>query len=331
MPCLVLTHNEGAVLVDFFRHYRAIGRMNFLVVDDRSDDGTFDFLMNQPDATIFRPKEGSNFAQHKREWRAILLDHFADDRWAIVPDVDEHLIWHDFETRSLHALLNDLESEGAEGLYCTMVDMYKSGPLAAQTYLGNRPLEDEFTLFDDPRLDPLSYRSTLAPHRFMQNWPTPRMFVHGGMRDRISRGQYKRNGLLAFLQKRLPTIRSVEPTGTGWFVESILKVLLRPEKGDMPALNMTKIPLVKWKSGSRFYSGQHALNRHYRLSKETGVLLHFPITKGEVGIRYNVDRGQHAANSAYYRGLLGVADQDISYEGTSEFRSSRDLSAFLRK
>ena len=115
MPCLVLTHNEGAVLVDFFRHYRAIGRMNFLVVDDRSDDGTFDFLMNQPDATIFRPKEGSNYAQHKREWRAILLDHFADDRWAIVPDVDEHLIWHDFETRSLHALLNDLESEGAEG------------------------------------------------------------------------------------------------------------------------------------------------------------------------------------------------------------------------
>jgi hypothetical protein len=332
--CLLLVHNENHILPDFFRFYRALGNIQFIVVDDRSDDGTAAYLSTQNDVLVFRPKEGSTYSAHKREWRAELLDHFANGAWALVPDADERLMWRDFETRPFQSLIADLEAEGAQAFYCTMVDMYKDGPLSGQVYSGVEPLEVEFPFYDDPLKDPVSHRFLAAPRRFVKRWPTPPMIMYGGMRDRVFLGTQDRQFPWArIVFAALPTIRNVQPKGAARLLEYGLRLILKRRDTGMPALNLTKVPLVKWRAGLRFYGGAHAISEVVRLSRETGVLLHFPITKGEFGVRYTAERGQHAEGGAYYQTILDRENPEgrtFSYSGSSRFARSGDLSAFLR-
>jgi hypothetical protein len=332
--CILLVHNEIHILPDFFRFYRAFGEIQFIVVDDRSDDGTAAYLATQTDVLVFRPKEGSTYSAHKREWRAELLDHFANGAWAIVPDADERLIWRDFETRPFQSLIADLDAEGAQGFYCTMVDMYKDGPLSGQVYSGAGPLEVEFPFYDDPQKDPSSHRFLAAPSRFVKRWPTPPMIMYGGMRDRMFSGtQARRSVWERFVFSVLPTIRNVQPEGLTRLFEYVLRRVMKRRYGGVPAINLTKIPLVRWRTGLSFYGGAHALSERMPLSQETGALLHFPITKGGVGVQYTAQRGQHTQGGAHYRSILdkeSPQDQTFSYSGSSRFAKSGDLGALLR-
>lgn len=92
--CLLLVHNEGTVIEPFLEHYRSFGDITFIVVDDRSNDGSTEYLMAQPDVTILAPKDGSTYAKLKREWRGQVLDQGADGRLILAPDADEHLVRH---------------------------------------------------------------------------------------------------------------------------------------------------------------------------------------------------------------------------------------------
>ena len=67
---IVLVHNEANLLPAFLDHYRAAGASSdgiaFLIVDDRSDDGTADILAAAPDVTVLRPRDNSTYKEHKR-------------------------------------------------------------------------------------------------------------------------------------------------------------------------------------------------------------------------------------------------------------------------
>src|SRR5690606_11798491 len=104
-------------------------------------DGSRAFLEAQRDVIIFEPIKGSSYSRDKRHWRAELLDQFCNGRWVVVPDVDEHLVFRDCETRRLPALITELEREGAEAFHATMVDMYRDQPL-------DRQIHDHATLLD---------------------------------------------------------------------------------------------------------------------------------------------------------------------------------------
>ncbi|MFZ5710654.1 MAG: glycosyltransferase family 2 protein [Pseudomonadota bacterium] len=58
-PCVLLVHNEMAVLPELLDHYRRCGPVSFLVVEDRSTDATPAFLAAQPDVTVFHPAAGT--------------------------------------------------------------------------------------------------------------------------------------------------------------------------------------------------------------------------------------------------------------------------------
>ncbi|MEM6462283.1 MAG: glycosyltransferase family 2 protein [Pseudomonadota bacterium] len=334
VACLVLLHNERNILPDFLRFYRDFGDIDFLIVDDRSDDGTAEYLSAQPDVTVFRPNNGSTYAKHKRDWRGEILDHYAHGNWVIVPDADERLIWQRFETRSFQRLRADLEAEGADALYCSMLDMYRDGPLSDQVYRGSDPLEVAFPLYDDPLKDPLSYRFLAAPSRFLRRWPTPTMIMYGGMRDRMFFGAYGRQYPWSRpLLSALPTIRDVQPAGRARVFEAILRLILKRRDTAMPAINLTKIPLLRWRAGMRFYGGAHAVSEHLRLARETGVLLHFPITRGDSGVRYTAERGQHTEGAAHYRAIVERNELNVRtlrYSGSSKYRTSDDLAVFIR-
>ena len=214
IPCVLLAHNEAHILGDFFRHYRDFGDISFLVVNDCSNDHTAELLHSAPDVTVFQPTKDSTYARHKRQWRQEILDIFGANRWCLVADADERLIWNGFETHTFRKLLSDLNAEGAEALVCTMIDMYRDGPITAQIYTGQEPLEQEFPLFDDATKDPLSYRLFLAPRFFRRQWPTPQMITVGGMRDRLFFSHNRRrNALITYAFAQLGAARNPNPTG----------------------------------------------------------------------------------------------------------------------
>lgn len=331
--CLFLTHNEGALLKDFVRYYRGFGSIHFIAIDDHSDDGSFEFLKKQKDVTLFRPVKGSTYKAHKRFWRASLLDRFSFDCWCLVLDVDERLVWHDMENRPFSRLLADLEKEGAEALFCTMVDMYADKPIAEHIYRGSDLLE-QFPYFDsaDPALG--NYRIVRTPSKFRKSWNCPPWQAQGGMRDRVFFGGlkgYLLPGRWLFYSHRFDHIHPFGAPGgllTAFsaFVRSLASKPLKKK------LNLTKIGLIKWRPGSLFNGGPHYVRPAHRLSKERGVLMHFAITDGLKKIDYLTKRGEHADGGYYYS---AIADQPQSaalnpvYEHSVRFCSSGDFGQLL--
>ena len=322
---IVLVHNEANLLPAFLDHYRAAGASSdgiaFLIVDDRSDDGTADILAAAPDVTVLRPRDNSTYKEHKREWRSQALDRVAAGRWILAPDVDELLVWHGWPSRSLAELIGTLEAESAAALYTVMLDMYADAPLTDHVYHGGS-LTDAFPFFDCPTLDPASTWMEQAPSRFRRNWPIPAMHVLGGMRQRLFSDEAPT--AMARIARRLHRRWNHRPGSTAHVSAGLWRGLTR-SRGAMPPLNLTKVPLVRWQTGLRFYGGAHAMNRVLPLGSERGVLLHFPITRGLEGLEYVTGRGQHADGSAYYRRLLDRAAVSPFYPGSRRLRSMSDL------
>ncbi|WP_341861145.1 glycosyltransferase family 2 protein [Gymnodinialimonas sp. 57CJ19] len=317
--CLLLVHNEGNLIEPFLEHYRSFGNITFIVIDDRSTDGSTEFLLAQPNVTVLAPKEGSTYAKHKREWRGQVLDEVADGRWILAPDADEHLFWHGAPERSFDDLIRVLDAEGAGALYAIMIDMYADRPLDEHVYTGGS-LSQSFPLFDDPRIDPAGTWMERGASRFLKNWPTPAVSVLGGMRQRLVDSQSSQLiPLRRFNRRLLGRLRDHQGMGSN-FGRALTK---HPKT--MPANLLTKLPLVKWKRGFRFYGGAHSLNAETAISSERAVLLHFPVTRGRDGLDSIVSRGQHSANSGHYRALLGVAEINPTYYGTRELTSLKDM------
>lgn len=316
---IVLVHNEANLLPAFLDHYRQMGDVTFLAVDDRSADGTGDILATAPDVTVLRPRAGSTYRAHKRDWRGQALDRAAAGRWILAPDVDELLVWRDWPTRGLSDVIADLDAEGAQALFAVMLDMYADAPLTEHIYRGG-PLPEAFPYFDCPARDPVSTWMEQAPSRFRRRWPTPAMHVLGGMRQRLFSDETV--PAVARLSRRFH--RHWDHRGDDNGLAGAWRMLTRA-RGAMPPLNLTKVPLVRWRTGLRFYGGAHAVDRALPLGTERGALLHFPVTRGLEGLEYTVGRGQHAAGSGYYKRLIDRAAVSPVYPGSRRLRGMDDL------
>lgn len=328
VPCVALTHNEMSILPEFLDHYRRLGPVQFVIVDDRSNDGSRQFLLDQRDVTLFEPKPGSTYAEHKRPWRRELLDVFAPDRWCLVPDIDEHLVFKDHETRKLDALISDLEAEGAEALHCIMLDMYADKPLSEHSYDGGGLLA-AFPMTDGPQ----AYALLPAPARYRRRYPTPLLLVYGGMRSRLFFSGAAPSHFQAALMSRFAGLDG--PFNPGAFRLGAAKAtrrLCRAWLGADP-FTSTKLTLLKWRRGLGFSGGSHSVTQHIPVSERAGALLHFKFTKGMGGLRYLADRSQHAGGARYYKRILEARTALMSspcYDGTLKVTGSASLSGFLR-
>ena len=101
---VALLRNEMYFLPEFLDHYRRLGVERFVFLNDRSSDGSLEFLTIQPDTVIvestrsfgeridlsmYSSVKGVRDFRMESLWRALLLDTFALDRWALHVDLDE--------------------------------------------------------------------------------------------------------------------------------------------------------------------------------------------------------------------------------------------------
>lgn len=328
MPCVVLAHNELLILPEFLRHYREIGVDRFFVVDDRSTDGSVEFLRKQQDVTIFTPVKGSSYRKDKRFWRAELLDTYCDGKWVVVPDVDEHLVYKGIDAgRDLFALVSSLENEGALAIHATMLDMYCDKPLQDHRFEGGR-LIDTFPLFDGPDY----YLRIAAPPRFRKKYPTPFAFAVGGVRQRL----FEPIALGVISSRLLSWFCDISghfmPVGFEKIGSRMVRMVIHPLLKSVDIYNCSKIPFLKWKKGLFFYGGAHALSRILPLSGHNCILLHFKFVAGLDGLNYIAARGQHADDSKFYKNIVNqkkVLSEAPTFQGTHSYENSTSLGRFL--
>jgi len=133
--------NEMVRLPFFLEHYRKLGVAHFLFVDNNSDDGTRDFLAQQPDVSLWSTPASYRLSRFGLDWLTWLMIKHAHGHWCLTLDADEILIYPHHETRPLPALVEWLERGGRRSFGTLMLDMYPKGPVTSHDY---EPGEDPF-------------------------------------------------------------------------------------------------------------------------------------------------------------------------------------------
>lgn len=134
--------NERVRLPYFLKYYRALGVAQFLMVDNGSDDGSAEYLADQPDVSLWTTTASYKRSKFGVDWLNHLQWRYGAGHWTLVVDVDEFLVYPNCDTRPLSALTDWLDEQGRRAFGAMLLDMYPRGPVDAQPYAeGQDPFE----------------------------------------------------------------------------------------------------------------------------------------------------------------------------------------------
>lgn len=134
--------NERIRLPFFLNYYRKLGIDHFLLVDNGSDDGSREYLSDQPDVSLWTTAHSYKQSRYGVDWLTHLLRRYGSDNWCLTVDVDEFLVFPFCETRPLRALTDWLDSSETRSFAAMLLDMYPKGAMHSQPYReGQNPFE----------------------------------------------------------------------------------------------------------------------------------------------------------------------------------------------
>lgn len=146
--------NEMFMLPQFLAHYRKLGVTSFLIVDNCSDDGTLEYLLDQPDVALFSVDTDYNLSRYGVAWQQAMMAAFRVGKWSLVADADELLVWQENQTQTLPDLLKTDDFQGVDAARIFMLDMYPKGPLSEATF----------------QTDPFAETGYVDHEPFLANW-----------------------------------------------------------------------------------------------------------------------------------------------------------------
>lgn len=156
----------------FLAYHRWLGVQHFILIDNRSTDGTIDSLQRDRDITcIVAPGNyGGKPAGHKT-WLNWALRLAPPGRWNLLLDADELFVGKVLKEGGLRSLTLELEHEGVAIAATSLVDCYPANFPVPRYFVPvpwqRAPYFDRGPYFDWPDLD----------------WPIPH--IHHGVRERI--------------------------------------------------------------------------------------------------------------------------------------------------
>ena len=134
--------NERIRLPYFLDYYRDMGVGHFLIVDNDSDDGSTEYLADQPDVSLWHTKASYRRSRFGVDWLNWLQMKHAHGHWALTVDPDEFLVYPFCDTRPLRALTDWLDASSIKSFSAMLLDMYPKGRLDEQPYrAGQDPIE----------------------------------------------------------------------------------------------------------------------------------------------------------------------------------------------
>ncbi|NLS91458.1 MAG: glycosyltransferase family 2 protein [Planctomycetaceae bacterium] len=137
VPLVFLCHNDRRFLPAFFAHHRRMGVTRFICVDDRSTDGSLDYLLAQKDTDLFHSDVRYCEAARGRLWRENLFHLYGYDRWYLNMDSDEFLVYETLERESVRDFAHRLQRKGIRRFPTAMIDLYPVISLRLATFDGH--------------------------------------------------------------------------------------------------------------------------------------------------------------------------------------------------
>lgn len=115
--------NDIIKLKKFISHHRTIGVDKFIIIDNDSTDGTVEYLLKQKDVFLLQTKD--LYTSIRREaWINRVIAYFGDNRWYLVLDSDELLVYNDYENRSIKDVIKYLQNNKIIRARALLLDMY---------------------------------------------------------------------------------------------------------------------------------------------------------------------------------------------------------------
>lgn len=134
--------NERVRLPFFLKYYRDLGVNHFLIVDNGSDDGSREYLADQPDVSLWTSTHSYKKSRFGADWLNWLQLRYGHQHWCLVVDPDEFFVYPFCDTRPIRALTDWLDASSIKSFPAMLLDMYPKGPLDAQPYReGKDPFE----------------------------------------------------------------------------------------------------------------------------------------------------------------------------------------------
>jgi len=125
--------NEQIRLPYFLDYYRKMGVGHFFIVDNDSDDGSAEYLAQQPDVSVWGARASYKRARFGADWLNWLQMKYAHGHWTLTVDPDESLIYPFCDTRPLRALTDWLDASAIKSFSAMLLDMYPKGPIGTNS------------------------------------------------------------------------------------------------------------------------------------------------------------------------------------------------------
>ena len=321
--------NERYFVRQFISHYRKLGIKRFVIIDDKSNDGTREYLIRQADCMVLSseysytdkypiastPQQEYEIKGTKNIWHNLLLRKYSIDRWAIYADADEFLRLPD--GIDINELVELLEQRNNNAAWTVMLDVYPESISKLRQLSEREELDMDSEWFFDGvkhlQFDTASYSNTSNIDVIGRGRPK---VIYGGSRARLMRNY-----------------------GVGKTNESAFRNRLRRLKGKVPKYNsLIKIMLVKVPENG-YFRGPHT--PFFRINSQTILPIDHYKFCGDLFRRsqYAVSSGAYAEKSREYADMLELLARmqqprkinsifTNSEQGTFLFKRSRSTVMF---
>jgi Glycosyl transferase family 2 len=235
-----IVKNEMFYMASFLDHHRRIGVQQFLIVDDRSSDGTREYLASQPDCVVLEsdlsfgdPVEIPGAAGPRRTragiaFKSWLPQRFLRDQYALYLDADEYFVLPGgYDT--LGGLFEDLARHDIAAVCAPMVDFYPG----------------TITDMDTPRTLPTA-AAMLGAHAYFD--AVPLLGWKAGQDEPVRLNENASTRL--FRKHRIKTVPERMQRAPRW--------LNRWLPYAYPTTNVLKTPIVRWRDGAAYVNSHWA-------------------------------------------------------------------------
>ncbi|WP_299984167.1 glycosyltransferase family 2 protein [uncultured Ruegeria sp.] len=169
-----VVRNESIRLPYFLEYYRKLGVNHFLFIDNNSDDGTREILIDQPDVSLWWTDASYKQATYGLDWSNYLLRRYAHKHWVLSVDPDEFFIYPFCDTRPMRALTDWLDDTGVRSFGTMLIDMYPEGAIEDSPYSKGQNPFDIASWFDSGNY--MITRNPTYGNLWIQGGPRARVF-----------------------------------------------------------------------------------------------------------------------------------------------------------
>ena len=195
VACVGVMKNERPRIEDFLNHYRMLDVSGFVLIDNGSTDGTLEYALEQPDCTVFSTTNSYSESGFGSQWINAAIDICGlRNRWLVVADLDELLVYDRCEKHKLPDLADLLKEANLDALPCLMLDMYDDGDPERSRYVPGSSMIDASPMFDATgyHREPSVLKSLL---------PATALAIRGGPRARAMFSPSDAGNMLPYLHK----------------------------------------------------------------------------------------------------------------------------------